>query len=150
MSAIVTQRVNHVKPEMLKIPQSILDMVVTHAREGLPLEVCGILGGTADMVCSMYRISNRKASSTSFLMEPREQIAAMEALRLQGLEVLAFYHSHPGGPACPSDEDIRLAYYPDVTTVIVSLEDPEKPLLSACLISDKDVSYLPLKIIKNL
>ena len=30
---------------MIRIPQAILDDMIAHAREGFPLEVCGILGG---------------------------------------------------------------------------------------------------------
>ncbi|HTP65277.1 MAG TPA: hypothetical protein VMJ66_07800 [Geobacteraceae bacterium] len=30
---------------MLRIPQGLADIIIQHAREGFPLEVCGILGG---------------------------------------------------------------------------------------------------------
>lgn len=124
---------------MLKIPQSIHDMVVAHAREGLPLEICGILGGKGDTISSVHRICNTKASATRFRMEPREQIAAMDNLHLQGLDLLAFYHSHPEGPPFLSDEDIRLAFYPDVVIVIVSLEDRQNPVLGAFIVNGKRI-----------
>ena len=42
-------------------------------------------------------------------------------VRKLGLEILANYHSHPETPARPSHEDIRLAFDPNISYVIVSL-----------------------------
>jgi proteasome lid subunit RPN8/RPN11 len=103
--------------------------MIAHALKGLPCEVCGILGGRGMLVTSIHLTRNLKESGSHFLMDPHEQIAAMESLRLQGLDVLAFYHSHPAGPAYPSAEDVRLAFYPEVVTVIVSLETPQAPVV---------------------
>jgi proteasome lid subunit RPN8/RPN11 len=47
-------------------------------------------------------------------------------MRAAGLQLCAIYHSHPTSPARPSAEDIKLAYDPGISYVIVSLaeEDP--------------------------
>ncbi|BCS53393.1 M67 family metallopeptidase [Geobacter sp. SVR] len=110
---------------MLKIPVSIYNDLVAHAREGFPLEVCGILGGTADTVSAIYRMTNTDASNEHFMMEPREQFAVVKDLRAKGLSMLAIYHSHPETPARPSEEDIRLALTPGVSYVIASLAEAE-------------------------
>jgi proteasome lid subunit RPN8/RPN11 len=104
--------------------------MIAHALEGLPFEVCGILGGIGTLVSRIHPTKNLKESSTHFIMDPHDHISAMESLRLQGLEVLAFYHSHPAGPAYPSTEDVRLAFYPEVLTVIISLESPQAPVVA--------------------
>lgn len=109
---------------MLKIPVSIYDDLIAHARDGFPLEVCGILGGSGESVSAIYRMTNTDASNEHFMMEPREQFAVVKALRAEGLSMLAIYHSHPETPARPSAEDIRLALTPWVSYVIVSLADP--------------------------
>jgi proteasome lid subunit RPN8/RPN11 len=44
-------------------------------------------------------------------------------VRKDGLEILANYHSHPETPARPSQEDIRLAFDPNISYMIVSLAD---------------------------
>jgi proteasome lid subunit RPN8/RPN11 len=111
---------------MLRIPQHIYDDLITHAREGFPLEVCGILGGTSDAVSETYRMTNTDASNEHFMMEPKEQFAVVKDLRSKGLSMLAVYHSHPETPARPSEEDIRLALTPGVSHVIVSLADPQQ------------------------
>ncbi len=132
---------------MLKIPELIYNNIIDHAREGLPLEICGILGGKEDTVSVIYRMVNTDAKSDHFMMDPREQISVMKDLRLKQLEMTAFYHSHPEGPAYPSAEDIRLAFYPDVYSLIISLEQPDNPVLNAFKISDGQVETITLEVI---
>ena len=116
---------------MLRMPRYIGDAIIAHASEGFPLEVCGILGGNDGVVSSFFRMTNADRSNEHFMMEPREQFAVMKELRAMGLELLAIYHSHPESPARPSTEDIRLALTPDVSHVIVSLMEPDKPVLKS-------------------
>ena len=116
---------------MLRMPRYIGDAIIAHASEGFPLEVCGILGGNDGVVSSFFRMTNADRSNEHFMMEPREQFAVMKELRAKGLELLAIYHSHPESPARPSTEDIRLALTPDVSHVIVSLMEPDKPVLKS-------------------
>lgn len=101
--------------------------MITLARAGAPIEVCGILGGKESAVSAIRPMTNADASHEHFMMDPREQFSAVKALRAEGLEVLAVYHSHPATPARPSEEDIRLARTPGVSYVIVSLADPSAP-----------------------
>ena len=108
---------------MLKIPAAIHDNLIAHAKEGFPLEVCGIPGGMGDIVSAIYPMTNTDASNEHFMMDPREQFAVIKDLRAQGLVMLAIYHSHPESPARPSTEDIKLALTPDVSYVIISLAD---------------------------
>jgi proteasome lid subunit RPN8/RPN11 len=121
---------------MLKIPEGIHDDLLTHAREGFPLEICGILGGREGTVEQAFRMTNTDASNEHFTMEPREQFTVAKALRAAGLEMLAVYHSHPESPARPSEEDIRLALTPDISHVIISLLDKERPVLKSFKITD--------------
>jgi proteasome lid subunit RPN8/RPN11 len=51
-------------------------------------------------------------------MEPGEQLKAMLAIEEAGEELLAIYHSHPGGPAWPSPSDVAEAAYPGVIHLI--------------------------------
>jgi proteasome lid subunit RPN8/RPN11 len=134
---------------MLRIPQKIHDEMIDHAREGLPLEVCGVLGGANGIVTDIYPITNLDASPCHFLMDPREQSVVFEELARLGLEIAAFYHSHPSGPEYPSPEDIRLAFYPDVPSLIVSLANPEKPVLNAFNIRNGNIESLFLKIVPD-
>jgi proteasome lid subunit RPN8/RPN11 len=132
---------------MLKIPKAIHDDLIAHAREGFPLEVCGILGGSGDTVSAIYRMVNTDASNEHFMMEPREQFAVIKDLRAKGLAMQAIYHSHPESPARPSEEDIRLALTPDVSYVIISLVDAAVPDIKSCKISGGIVQVEAIEII---
>lgn len=132
---------------MLKIPAHIHADLIAHAREGFPLEVCGILGGSGDSVTAIYRMTNTDASNEHFMMEPREQFSVIKALRAAGISLLAIYHSHPETPARPSEEDIRLALTPDVSYVIVSLADPARADVKSFKISNGAVAPEEISIL---
>lgn len=55
-----------------------------------------------------------------FLIDPERQLAVQREARAQGLEIVGFYHSHPGGSAQPSEEDVRMAH-PGMLMLIVAL-----------------------------
>ena len=132
---------------MLRIPEKIYNEIITHAREGLPLEVCGILGGIAGRISTVNRISNTDAGAEHFTMDPEQQVDVMGKLESGGFELIAFYHSHPKGPDYPSAEDIRLAFYPEVLSVIVSLADPAKPVVKSFRIANGQVEPVAIQIL---
>lgn len=112
---------------MLLISKEIIDAMIDHARQGLPEEVCGYLAGTGNQVTRHYQMTNIDHSNEHFSFDPAEQFQVVREVRKEGLEILANYHSHPETPARPSQEDIRLAFDPNISYVIVSLaaEIPE-------------------------
>src|SRR6185369_3428539 len=113
---------------MLEIPEKIHQAIIDHAQSGFPLEVCGILGGSAGVVRSHYPMTNTDASNDHFMMDPKEQFAVIKAMRADAEEMLVIYHSHPESPARPSEEDIRLALTPGVCHLIVSLQNRYTPV----------------------
>ncbi|WP_224982449.1 M67 family metallopeptidase [Geomonas agri] len=131
---------------MLEIPREVLVAVIAQAQEGFPLEVCGLMGGTGNRVASRYPMTNTDASNEHFMMDPKEQFAAVKAMRAAGEEMLAIYHSHPESPAHPSLEDIRLALTPNVCHLILSLENREEPVARAFRISAGNVEPVELII----
>ena len=131
---------------MLKIPKNIYDELITHAVEGFPLEVCGILGGVDDTVSHIYRMVNTDASNEHFMMETKEQFTVVKDLRAKGLSMLAIYHSHPETPARPSEEDIRLALTPNVSYVIISLADTVNPSVKSYKICSEKVEIEEIEI----
>ncbi len=125
-------------PPPLRIPRSILDGMIAHAREEAPNECCGLLAG-AQEIGTLFRISNLPSDAPlvadlqvppdrrlRYIMDPAEQLRAFKQMREEGLTLRAIYHSHPHSPAYPSATDVRLAVYPDVHYIIVSLaHDPD-------------------------
>ncbi|WP_135823921.1 desampylase [Halorussus ruber] len=118
------------------IPESIRDEILDHAREKAPDEACGLLAGTrtegerADG--PTHRVETRHPAEnvaetprTRYEIDPREQLELMEAIEESGREVVGFYHSHPRGPAGPSETDAAQATWPDRSYLIVSLGGTE-------------------------
>lgn len=106
---------------MLLISQQIINDLFDHAKTGLPEEVCGYLAGIGREVTRQFRLNNIDHSNEHFSFDPKEQFQVVREVRKAGLEILANYHSHPETPARPSQEDIRLAFDPNISYVIVSL-----------------------------
>jgi proteasome lid subunit RPN8/RPN11 len=132
---------------MIRFPQAIHDELISHAKEGFPLEVCGILGGIGESVTELYRMTNTDASNEHFMMDPKEQFAVVKDLRGKDLALLAVYHSHPETPARPSEEDIQLALTPGVSHVIVSLADSQQPTVKSFKIDQGKVTPEAIELI---
>jgi proteasome lid subunit RPN8/RPN11 len=108
---------------MIRIPQDILEGIVLQARAELPNEACGLLAGKGEVAQKRYGMTNADASPEHFTFLPAEQFQVLRSARTEGLDIIANYHSHPVTPARPSEEDIRLAFDPNILYVIVSLAD---------------------------
>jgi proteasome lid subunit RPN8/RPN11 len=132
---------------MIQVPRAIHDDMISHAKDGFPLEVCGILGGSGETVTTIYRMTNTDASNEHFMMDPKEQFAVVKDLRARGIAMLAIYHSHPETPARPSEEDIRLALTPDVSYLIISLADAAAPIVKSYKIRSGNVQAETLELV---
>jgi len=115
---------------MIKIKLDIINNIVAHGRAEAPLEACGYLAEKDGVVCEHIEMTNIDKSPVHFSMDPLEQFAAFKKCRKQKMKICAVYHSHPETPARPSDEDIKLAYDPSISYVIVSLEKYEPSIKS--------------------
>jgi len=108
---------------MIRIPREIVDEIVKQAKAELPNEACGLLAGKGIEVQRRFALTNADASPEHFTFLPAEQFQVLRSARAEGLGIIANYHSHPATPARPSEEDIRLAFDPNILYVIVSLAD---------------------------
>lgn len=132
----------------MKITNSIMNHLLSHAREGYPNEVCGLMAGKDGTVSRIFRTTNIDKSSISYMMEPSEQFRAFKEMRAEGLELLGIYHSHPTSQAYPSQTDVKLAYYPEAAYLIASLQNPDKPVIKGFRIVDGIISDEALEIIQ--
>lgn len=110
---------------MVRIPRMIFQKMLNHAEREAPLECCGILAGKGRTVHRIYEMRNRDGSMTTYLIAPEEQLEVFGRMEEQDLEMVAIYHSHPHTHPFPSERDVRLAFYPDVAHIIISLKEGE-------------------------
>lgn len=130
----------------MRLSRSARDECVSHAREGAPAEVCGVLAGgrgattpreegtgtgetpepSRDRVTRVLRATNAADSPrTRYELDPAAQLDLMREVEDAGDEVVGFYHSHPDGPAEPSPTDERLATWEGYLYLVVSLAGDE-------------------------
>ncbi|MBI3324305.1 MAG: M67 family metallopeptidase [Candidatus Omnitrophica bacterium] len=132
---------------MLRIPQALYDETVSHCRSEYPKEACGMLAGRGGSVEAVYRMRNVDESPISYAMDPKEQLQVMKRMRQANQEMLAIYHSHTASDAYPSPVDVRLAVYPDVAYVLVSLKRPDQPAVHSYRIIDGQISQDDLQVL---
>jgi proteasome lid subunit RPN8/RPN11 len=157
--------------------------MVAHAREARPHECCGLLAGTAHAVSHMYRVKNivaaegtehlpqfddakvaalqrltpEERAEIAFVMDAQEQSLALKDMRQRGIELQAFYHSHPLSPARPSVTDIKNALefesyrailnLPRPFHIVISLEHEARPDVRAFVIEQDGVRPVEIKTI---
>ncbi|WP_174624585.1 Mov34/MPN/PAD-1 family protein [Candidatus Methylobacter favarea] len=110
-------------PEHIRIPRKITNQLLHFAQQTPAIEICGLIGGKKGLPTRCYPINNRADQPRRrFLLDAGQQISAMSAMRAQGEELFAIYHSHPNAPAIPSRTDLELAAYPEALYLIISLK----------------------------
>ena len=109
----------------LEIDRPMLGAMVRHLRSAMPHEGCGLLAtvddGDGRRAVQFFPGDNIDRSTTRFTMDPRQVMAAIDAITQTGWRMGAIVHSHPSSEPTPSPTDLREAYYPDAWLVIVSL-----------------------------
>ena len=100
-----------------------------HGEEAYPEECCGILLGrfldegpsvSAAMPCVNTR---RDSPKNRYTIDPKELIRIQREARIQELEVVGFYHSHPDHPAEWSTTDLAEAHWVLCSYVITRVSD---------------------------
>ena len=108
----------------MRIGKAHFTEMVEHCCEDYSREACGILAGKNNLVTKVYKMTNTADTpATCYYMDPREQFKVFKEMRSSWIEMLAIYHSHTGSPAYPSPRDREMAFYPEASYVIVSLEN---------------------------
>lgn len=130
----------------MRLSQSLVDEIVAHARQDLPNECCGMVGGGDGEARTVYRAENAEASPLRYSIDAKEQFRLMREIEDAGEELAAIYHSHTKSPAYPSQTDVNLAGWPEAVYLIVSLADPETPDMKGFWIRDGEISDAELLV----
>jgi len=131
---------------VLALEKRFLDEMVAHAREELPNEACGIVAGKDGAAVKLFRARNAEASPYRYSVDPQDLFGVFKECEENGWEFLAIYHSHVASEAYPSATDVRLAFWPEAFYVLVSLMDPDAPVVRAFRILDGQVSEEEMRV----
>jgi [CysO sulfur-carrier protein]-S-L-cysteine hydrolase len=131
----------------MRISQELVNELIAHAREDMPNECCGMVGGRAGKATEVIRVANSAASPLRYEMDPQAQYDALKSIEDGGGELLAIYHSHTKSAAYPSQTDVNQAVaWPEQVYLIVSLADPEAPDVKAYLLEDLRIADVELDV----
>ena len=125
---------------MLTLPQELIDEMVAHARDDAPNECCGIIAGQDSRPGKLFRAKNAEASPYRYSVDPQDLFRIYRECEENGWEFLVIYHSHTASEAHPSGTDIRLAFWPETFYVLVSLMQPDQPVVRAFRIEEGQVT----------
>lgn len=131
----------------MRIAKSLIEEIAAHARDDLPNECCGLIGGDGEAMGSVHRARNAAASWLRYEVHPGDQLRIMDVIEAAGEDLVGIYHSHTKSDAYPSQTDINLAEaWPDPLYLICSVADPDAPVLRAFAIPDGVVREVELEI----
>ena len=92
------------------IARDAMQAILNHAAQTAPEEACGLLLGEGMHISQARPAANIAPDKTRhFEIDPQTLIDAHRAERAGGVELIGYYHSHPGGLARPSATDREMA-----------------------------------------
>jgi proteasome lid subunit RPN8/RPN11 len=122
---------------MLILSPKHRESMIAHGRQGLPHEACGLFAGEIrteeKIVREVYCLTNIDKSAEHFSIAPEDQFKVIADIRKKGWVLLGNFHTHPETPARPSAEDVRLAFDPALSYVIISFQE-EAPAIKSFLV----------------
>jgi proteasome lid subunit RPN8/RPN11 len=112
----------------LALTRELYDEMLSHVLQARPREAVGLLaGGAAGAVARVLPLDNIATGEKMFLADPFSQYNALHRLREDELELLAIYHSHPGGGVEPSPHDLAHARRWACAHVVIAVDAGMEP-----------------------
>ncbi len=96
----------------VRLPRACLEQTLSHLRAAMPHEGVGLWLGRAGRVVEVWPLRNVHARPWErYEAEPQSLLEAVRYIEREGLELVAIVHSHPRGPAQPSETDRAQAFW---------------------------------------
>jgi len=106
--------------DLVRMTRAAFECLLAEASANPNIECCGLMAGRDGVISAVFPAKNALQSATAYEIAPEELFALFRRMRLEGLEHLGLYHSHPQGENFPSPSDLERAFYPDAAYFIVS------------------------------
>jgi proteasome lid subunit RPN8/RPN11 len=108
------------------LSEKFADEIARQAMAAFPGECCGLVEGLNEngilRVMRLHPARNLATAPDRFEIDPSDHIAAVKAARADGAQIIGCYHSHPGGRAEPSSEDLAQAAEEDFLWLIAATD----------------------------
>ena len=96
----------------VRIPREVIEAMRVHGANEQPNEACGLVAGHDAQVRFFYPLTNTAASDAEFVVDPIGHGRALRHAEASGWRLIGVFHTHPAGPALPSQRDIDEAFDP--------------------------------------
>lgn len=133
--------------DSVRIRQGIVDALLSEAWRTPEQECSGLLAGKDGVITTILPATNVLNKATAYEIAPEELFSLFKQIRVQGLQLLGIYHSHPTGLNTPSATDVRTATYPEAAYFIVNPASDEMYPVRAFRIRDERFTELTIQII---
>jgi [CysO sulfur-carrier protein]-S-L-cysteine hydrolase len=110
--------------DVIRVTSAVRRAMLEHARAMIPREAVGVLGGPAPDYSNISISLPNRAGPNAFWADPYAQFKAERQLANSGLQMIAIYHSHPGGGVQMSPLDIMFAARRACIHIVVALARP--------------------------
>lgn len=121
----------------LVVSPEISRILAVEAEAALPNEAVGLLGGRHNHATLVLPLPNL-AGPRAFFADPYAQYLALQRLKEEGLDLVATYHSHPGGGILPSSTDFEFARLWNCPQLIIALARPNLPGVEIGIYDSRD------------
>ena len=133
---------------MLRLPASIRDAIVAHARRDHPDEACGVVAGPSyDDPTRFVPMLNAARSPTFYEFDSIDLLKLYREMDDRDEVPAVIYHSHTATEAYPSRTDISLAQEPEAHYVLVSTREPDEVEFRSYRVVDGAVTEEPVEIL---
>jgi proteasome lid subunit RPN8/RPN11 len=111
----------------LRVSEGLLTEIRRQGEDAYPAECCGALvgrvqeSGSKEVVRLAPAVNRRTDDPHRYLIAPDDLRRLEAGLRVEGLDIVGYYHSHPDHPAVPSGYDTEHAW-PWYSYLIVRVE----------------------------
>src|SRR5690349_430686 len=134
---------------MLALQLEQIEQLLAHAASSAA-EVCGLLIGDPDHIAAIFPGRNIAPEPHShFLLDAAALLRADAAARARGLEIVGFYHSHPGSAPVPSAQDLADAWPGQLLLIVGGRPGPPRALCAWRADQAGRVAPVPLAIARD-
>lgn len=97
---------------MIQLPKWLGTLMLDNAVARAPIEACGLVSKNGvGQWSGFFPVANAARSKSRFVMDPAALYPVVRRVESTGGEIAGYFHSHPSGPATPSEVDV--AEWPD-------------------------------------
>jgi proteasome lid subunit RPN8/RPN11 len=135
--------------DLFFLEKKYADEMIAHAHREVPNECCGIMAGVNNKVVKFYQTINTERNPARYRIDSQQMFAIYKEIRENGWEISGIYHSHVQTAAYPSPADTKSAVLSGPVYFIVSLQNPEQPVIKGFRILEGNITEIELRLIDS-